>query len=145
MSTANRAIVRRFVDEFINQGNGATLDALVADDFVCYVGGVASTTSEGRDAWVRRAGVLRTAFPDFNITIDDLLEDGDRVVMRYRAQGTHRGPLGAAVPTYKAVAYTGIMILRISNGRIAEEWTEYDSLGLMRQIEAIPSAAASRT
>ena len=145
MSTENRATARRFVDEFLNQGNDATLDALVADDFICHVGGVASTASEGRVVWVRRAGVLRTAFPDFNITIEDLLDDGDKVVMRYRGQGTHRGPLGAAVPTNKAVAYTGIMILRISNGKIAEEWTEYDSLGLMRQIEGIPGATPSRT
>jgi predicted ester cyclase len=94
---------------------------------------------------VRRSTALRTAFPDFHITIDDLLVDDDKVVMRYRGQGTHRGPFGAAAPTNKAVTYTGIAILRLSNGRIAEEWTEYDSLGLMRQIETIPSGEPSRT
>ena len=141
MSTENRAIVRRFVDEYVNQKNDATLDALVADDFICHVGGVPSTASEGRQVWVRRSTVLRTAFPDFRITIDDLLVDDDKVVMRYRGQGTHRGPFGAAAPTNNAVTYTGIAILRISNGQIAEEWTEYDSVGLMRQVEAIPVLA----
>lgn len=145
MSTENASIVRRWVDEFVNQKNHATLDALVADNFVCHVGGVASTASEGRQAWVRRSTVLRTAFPDFHITIEDLLVDGDKVVMRYRAQGTHHGPLGAAAPTNKTVMYTGIMILRVSDGKISEEWTEYDSLGLMRQVEAVSTAAASRT
>jgi steroid delta-isomerase-like uncharacterized protein len=130
--------VRRFIDEYVNQRNDAALDALVADDFVCHVAGVASTASEGRRAWVRRSGVLRTAFPDFRISIQDLFVDGDKVAMRYRNEGTHRGPFGTAAPTNKPVKYTGIVIFRISNGKIAEEWTEYDSLGLMRQIEAIP-------
>lgn len=143
MSSDNRAIVRRFVDEFVNQRNDAILEDLVADDFICHVGGVVSTASEGRGAWVRRSKGLLTAFPDFRISIEDLLVDDDKVVMRYRGQGTHRGPFGAAAPTNKAVTYTGIMILRIGNGRITEEWTEFDSLGLMRQIEAIPGDAAS--
>jgi steroid delta-isomerase-like uncharacterized protein len=143
VSTENSAIVRRFVDEYVNQKNDAALDALVADDFICYVGGVASTASEGRQVWARRSRTLRTAFPDFHITIDELLVDTDKVVMRYRGHGTHRGPFGAAPPTNKDVTYTGIAILRISNGKIAEEWTEYDSIGLMRQVQAIPTDAAS--
>jgi steroid delta-isomerase-like uncharacterized protein len=143
--TDNRDIVRQFVVEVVNQKNDATLETLVADDFMCCVGGIASTASEGRQSAVRRLRLLRTAFPDFRISIDDLLVDGDKVVMRYRGHGTHRGPLGTAAPTNKAVSYSGIAIYRISNRKIAEEWTEYDSLGLMRQIEAIPSDAASTT
>jgi steroid delta-isomerase-like uncharacterized protein len=142
--TENRAIVRRFVDEYVNQRNDAALEALVADDFICCVSGVASTASEGRAVWARRSTSLQTAFPDFRITIDDLLAGDDKVVMRYRGHGTHRGPFGTAAPTNKAVVYTGIMILRISNGKIAEEWTEYDSLGLMQQIGAIPDNAIGR-
>jgi steroid delta-isomerase-like uncharacterized protein len=123
----------------VNQKNDATLKALVAADFICHVGGVSSTASEGREAWVRRSRVMRTAFPDFHIAIEDLLVDDDKVVMRYRGQGTHGGPSGPAAPTNKAVTYTGIAIFRISNGKIAEEWTEYDSVGFMRQTGSIPT------
>ena len=143
--TENSNLVRRFVQEFVNQRNDATLETVVANDFMCYVGGVASTASEGLQTAVRRIRVLRTAFPDYRISIDDLLVDGDKVVMRYRGHGTHRGPLGTVAPTNKAVTYTGIAIYRISNGKITEEWTEYDSLGLMQQIGAIPGADASTT
>jgi steroid delta-isomerase-like uncharacterized protein len=143
--TENSDIVRRFVDEVVNQRNDAALETLVADDYVCCVGGTASTASEGRQTAVQRLRALRTAFPDFRISIEDLIVDGDQVVMRYRAHGTHRGPLGTAAPTNKAVMYTGIAIYRIRNGKVAEEWTEYDSLGLMRQIEAIPDGKASAT
>jgi predicted ester cyclase len=79
------------------------------------------------------------------VTIEDLLAVDDKVVMRYRGQGTHRGPFRGAAPTNQAVAYTGIMILRVGDGKLAEEWTEWDALGLMRQIGAIADAGAAST
>ena len=122
------AIVRRFV-EFLNEGNEAALEALVANDYVCHVAGGLAAGAEGPEVWRRRAGALRTAFPDYHITIEELLADADKVVMRYRGQGTHCGPLFGARPTNAVVTYTGIAIFRISGGKLAEEWTEYDQLG----------------
>lgn len=138
------AIVRRFVD-LLNAGDEAGLQALVADDFVCHVAGGLAAGAHGPEIWRRRAGALRTAFPDYRITIEDLLADGDKVVMRYRGQGTHRGPLFGAGPTNSRVEYTGIMVVRISEGKLAEEWTEYDQFGLMRQIGALPGPAPGGT
>lgn len=136
------AIVRRFV-ELLNEGDEAGLEALLADDFVCHVAGGLAAGASGPEVWRRRARALRTAFPDYRIAIEDLFSDGDKVVMRYRGQGTHQGPLFGAGPTNSPVAYTGIMVVRISDGKLAEEWTEYDQLGLMRQIGALPGPASA--
>jgi steroid delta-isomerase-like uncharacterized protein len=144
MSVEGIAIVRRFV-EALNKGDEAGLESLVADDFVCHVAGGLAAGAKGPEVWRRRAGALRAAFPDYRITIEDLLADGDQVVMRYRGQGTHRGPLFGANPTNSPVTYTGIMVVRIREGKLVEEWTEYDQLGLMRQIGALPGSASARS
>jgi steroid delta-isomerase-like uncharacterized protein len=140
MSKGDIAIVRRFV-KLLNEGDVEALAGLVADDCVCHVAGGLAADTRGPEIWRRRAGTLRTAFPDYRITVEDLLTDFDKVVIRYRGQGTHRGPLFGGAPTGAPVAYTGIMIVRISDGKIAEEWTEYDQVGLMQQIGALPKDA----
>ena len=140
MSEEGIATMRCFVD-LVNEGNVAALAALVDDDYVCHVAGGLPGDAKGPEARRRRAGALRAAFPDVRITIEDLLSDADKVILRYRGQGTHLGTLFGAGPTNRSVVYTGIMIVRIREGKIAEEWTEYDQLGLMRQIGALPSGA----
>src|SRR5215213_10026282 len=108
-------IMRRFVD-LISEGDVEALATLVADDYVCHVAGGLAAGAKGPEVWRRRAGALRAAFPDYRITTEDLLTDADKVILRYRAQGTHRGPLFGAEPTGALVTYTGIMIVRISEG-----------------------------
>ena len=135
--------MQRFVSEFLNGRDADALDALMAADFVCHVAGVSSEPSEGRGAWRRRAAALRTAFPDFHLGIEDLIAERDRVVLRYRGSGTHLGPFGGSAPTRRAVTYTGIMVFRLHGGKLAEEWTEYDGVGLLRQVGALPSPAKS--
>jgi steroid delta-isomerase-like uncharacterized protein len=133
------AIVRRFVDGFINGGDLAVLDALVAADYVAHVGGLPAGYPAGPEGWRQRAASLRTAFPDLQIAVEDLLAVEDKVVLRYRMQGTHRGAFWGTAPTGRAVTYTGIMIIRLRAGQLVEEWTEADLLGLLRQTGAIPA------
>ena len=69
----------------------------------------------------------------------DLARRGDRVATRWRARGTHQGELMGVAPTGNRVEITGIQISRISGGKIAEEWVNYDAMSMMQQIGAIPS------
>ncbi len=78
------------------------------------------------------------AYPDFHTQIDDLLAEGDKVVMRSTLTGTHQGEFMGVPPSGVNIKVTGISIFRIANGKIVEHWGEEDSLGWLQQIGAIP-------
>lgn len=140
MSAANKALARRLVDEAFNAGRLDVTDELVASD---YVGHDPSLPEDVHGpAGVREliAG-YRAAFPDIQVTIEDQIADGDRVVTRWRATGTHKGELMGMPATGKQATVMGITIDRIADGRIAESWDNWDTLGLMQQLGAIPALA----
>jgi steroid delta-isomerase-like uncharacterized protein len=84
---------------------------------------------------------LLTAFPDSHFIVDDLIAEGDKVVIRHHLQGTHRGEFQGIPPTGKQVTVSAIGILRIVNGRIAETWLNADFLGLLQQLGVVPAPA----
>jgi steroid delta-isomerase-like uncharacterized protein len=140
MSEANKAVLRRWVDDGLNQGNLDFLDELFAGDFVYHgPGGMTMHGTQEPKDFV--AGYLR-AFPDLHTTIEDQIAEGDRVVTRVTYQGTHTGPLGEIAPTGKRVRITAVWIDRFAHGKVVEEWDSFDELWLMRQIGALPAAAA---
>jgi steroid delta-isomerase-like uncharacterized protein len=83
-------------------------------------------------------GMYINAFPDAEITVEDQVAEGDKVVTRWTARGTHRGELLGVPPSGNRVEVTGVTISRIEGGKIVEEWDNYDALGMMQQIGAIP-------
>jgi len=83
----------------------------------------------------------RAAFPDIHVTIEDQIADGDLVVSRWSAKGTHQGELMGIPATGKHATVTGITIDRIADGLIVESWNNWDTLGLMQQLGAIPAPA----
>src|SRR4051812_27353299 len=111
MSAENSAVVRRFIEEYVNERNDEALSSLVADDFICHVTGNLAAAAVGHDAWRRRAAALRTAFPDLHLTIDDLIAADDKVVLRYHGEGTHQGPIFGVNATSLPMRYTGIMVV----------------------------------
>jgi predicted ester cyclase len=120
----NMALVRRGYEEGLNQGNVAVIDELVTPtDF-------AGRIKKGITS-------IRTAFPDWHLTIEDLLADDDRVVVRWNAKGTHRGEYRGIAPTGRQVTNNGITIWRIAEGKIVERWASGDGLGLLQQLGAI--------
>jgi steroid delta-isomerase-like uncharacterized protein len=140
MSAENKALARRLVEEAFNAGRLEVVDELVASDFVEHD---PSLTEEVRGpAGVKEliAG-YRAAFPDIRITIEDQIADGDYVVSRWSGTGTHQGELMGMPATGKQATVTGITIDRIEDGRIAESWDNWDTLGLMQQLGAIPAPA----
>lgn len=137
MSEENKAIVRRQEEELFTQGNLDAADEIYARN---YVGHDPSNAEDirGLEAAKQAAADYREAFPDPQVTIEDLIAEGDRVAARVRFRGTHQGELEGLAPTGRRVESTGIIISRIEGDKIAEDWANFDDLGLMRQLGAIP-------
>ena len=138
MSTEqNKALVRRMVDEIFNRGNMNLADEFLASDFVEreeLPPGIPS----GREGVTQLTTMLRSAFPDFKATIDDLVAEGDKVVIRQTWRGTHRSEFMGVPPTGKSVSFGVIDILRIAGGKVVEHWGLMDSMSLMQQLGASP-------
>ena len=85
------------------------------------------------------ASMYRNAFPDNRYSVEDQVAEGDMVVTRWIASGTHQGEIMGIAPTGNRVTYAGTSVERIVDGKIEETWDNYDALGMMQQIGAIPS------
>ena len=142
MSAANKALAKRLVEEAFNGGRLEVVDELIARDFVGH-DPVLPEEMRGPQALKDVIGGYRAAFPDIRITIEDQIADADRVVTRWRATGTHHGELFGIAPTGKQATVEGITIDRIVDGRIAESWDNWDTLGLMQQLGAVPAMATA--
>ena len=131
------ATTRRAYD-LINAGDIDGFGGLMADDFVEHeeMPGLAPTKEGVLDMFRR----YRAAFPDMQMNAEEVLVSGDRTVTRGTATGTHQGELMGMPPTGKAVEIQGITIDRIADGKIAESWTCFDTLGMLQQLGAVPEA-----
>ena len=136
MSEENEAVGRRAFDE-VAMGDMTAVDEIIAPEFVRHdlAGG---PETHGPDGVKRLIAGLRTAFPDLRMTIEDIFSDGDKVVVRFTASGTHSGPFMVIAPTGRAVTWSGVNIYRVADGRIRETWQLADGLGLLRQLGAAP-------
>jgi steroid delta-isomerase-like uncharacterized protein len=127
------ALVRRGYEAGWNQGRLDLLDEILAPDFRAHdpasPGGVVGR-AEGRDLLVQ----MREAFPDVRREALDHVGDGDKIAVRWRVTGTHRGPFMGLAPTGRRIEVTGITLYRLEGGRIAEEWVQMDALGFQRQL-----------
>ena len=132
----NKAIVRRWFEE-PGKGNWAIFNELLVPDYVWQQpGSPKPLTREETEQFIR---MFFAAFPDNRYTIEDMIAEGDKVVTRYTVRGTHKGDFLGIPATGKEVAFTSILITRISESKIVEEWEESDTLGFMRQLGAIPA------
>ena len=137
MSASNRAVVQRLFSDGLNNRDVSVLSDLFLRDCIFHMPLVGELRGE---AVSRFYASLFVAFPDAERTVDDQVEDGNQtVVTRWTATGTHEGEFMGIAPTRKRVTITGISIHRIAGGRIVEEWQEWDSLGLMQQLGAVPT------
>jgi steroid delta-isomerase-like uncharacterized protein len=131
---------RRLIEESFNRGNFALADELVAPDAVDHDPATPAQMRglRGPELVRRTAGMYRAAFPDVRISVDDVIVAGDKVVLRWHSEGTHRGELAGLAPTGARGSVTGISIDQWKDGKIVETWTEWDNLGLARQLGAAP-------
>jgi steroid delta-isomerase-like uncharacterized protein len=136
MSTEDsKALVRRFYEEGVH--NPALFDELLAPTYVLHLPG--SPPIAGIEGAKQLMTAYTSAFPDLQLTTEDLVAEGDRVAIRNTWHGTHQGVFQGLPPTGKQVAFTGSDFFRVVSGKIAEQWADLDALGLMQQLGTIPT------
>jgi predicted ester cyclase len=133
----NKTIVRRLLKEIINQRNLALLDEVVASD--CVFHGAGGQEVSGTEVVKQLLTTFFDAFGNFHVTIEDMVGEGDKVVVRFTESGRHQGEFKGIAPTGKEVTWAEIAIFRLTGGRIVEGWMVEDMLGLMQQLGAIPT------
>ncbi len=132
----NKAIELRFHEEVVNKGNLAIIDELVAANFVQH--DAPPGLSADREGMKQFFAMAHSAFPDFHSTLEDMFAEGDKVVQRFTARGTHKGEWMGIAPTGKQITISGIAIHRITDGKIVEGWTSMDMLGALQQLGVVP-------
>ena len=134
----NKTLYRRMIEEVFNGGDLDLVDELISPD---YLGHDPSMPEEvrGPEGMRRYVRMLRSAFPDMRIEVEDQLADEYRVATRYVFYGTHEGELMGIPPTGNRVRMSGIGIDSFSDGKLVESWDSPDTLGMMHQLGAIPA------
>jgi steroid delta-isomerase-like uncharacterized protein len=137
----NKAIIRRYYEEVFNGRNIAVLEELAAMEYV--ENSPLPGQSDGFEGLRQRVSLIQAAFqPQF--TIEDLIAEGDKVVVRWSQQATHVGDFMGIPASGKALSITGIDIHGLRNGKMAEHWDIVDLLGLLQQLGLVPQPDPSR-
>ena len=123
----NKSVVRRWVDEVVNGRNLDVADEILSADF--------GSPRGNRQEFKQLTAYIHTAFPDFHRAIDELIGEGDKVVVRWTNRGTHTGGEYLGLPaTGKQLEGPGVSIFRIVDGKIVEQWGVFDRLALRQQL-----------
>ena len=136
MPEGNESVVRRLLEEVVNHGSTDLLTRLVAAD---HVGHDPLGDHYGPEGLRISIAEYRAAFPDLELTVDDLVTAEDKVVHRFTLRGTHAGPFMGIPPTGRVVTTSGIAIDRLAGGKVIESWVNLDALNLLRQLGASPT------
>lgn len=128
----NKTIARRYIEELWNKKNLNEIDKLVSDDFVNHssLPGM-SPDREGLKQFISFSGAT---FPDGHYTIEDMIAENDKVMIRGSFKGTHRGEFMGVPGTGKVITMTWINVLRMKDGKVAERWMKYDEINMMSQF-----------
>lgn len=141
LAEANNQIAIDMFEPAWNEGDLTVVDELIAPNALDHS---PLATEEGSEGFKRIIGAFRSAMPDTQMTVEDEIFAGDRVVHRWRVEGTHTdAPLFGVEPSGEKIVLTGITIVRIEDGLIQERWTQLDQLGLQQQLGLIPTPGES--
>lgn len=132
----NKAVARRFMEEVLNKHDLTILDQFMAPDIVDH--DLFPGLPQGIEGQRQALGILFKAAPDQHYSIDDVIAEGDKVVVRSMLSGTNTGEFMGIPPSGKPIQVEGIDIVRIANGKWVEHWGVFDALGMMMQIGAVP-------
>ena len=134
MSTQIKAMATNLMEELYSKGNMSIVDDIVSDDYVYRAPGLEVRGPSDLKEFVAE---YRSAFPNLNVHIDDMIMDGEKVVTRFTMSGTHKGDFDGLAPTNKKVTATGILVSRYENGKLVEDWDQFDNYSLMQQLGVI--------
>jgi steroid delta-isomerase-like uncharacterized protein len=131
----NKAVLRRHGEAF-NTGDLAVADETMAPNYVYH--GSGGMEFKGPEGFKQIITMMRTAFPDLQVTVDDMVAEGDKVAHRLILRGTHKGELMGIAPTGKQVTISAVTISRFVGGKEVEAWSNLDQLGMMQQMGVAP-------
>jgi steroid delta-isomerase-like uncharacterized protein len=134
----NRAIALRLYEEIINTGDFDRAEEVLSPNFVEHEEVPVPADLQGIDAFKQFFSMLRGAFPDMRMDVQDMIAEGDKVVARLTVHGTHQGEFMGMPPTDNPIEVTATDIFRIGDGKIVDHWGNIDNLGMMQQLGAIP-------
>jgi len=131
---------RRLLEESFNEGKLELADQLISPEAVNHDPAEPARLRglRGPDVFKQTVTMYRAAFPDVRVTVDDVIASGDKVVLRWHSEGTHSGELEGLAPTGARGSVSGISIDQWKDGKVIETWSEWDNLGLARQLGAAP-------
>jgi steroid delta-isomerase-like uncharacterized protein len=133
----NIAVIGRFIEEVINQGNLDAADEIVEEGFIEL--DPLPGQRQGREGLKEVIGTMRAAFPDIHWVADETIAAGEKVVTRFTWTGTHRGAFLGIPATGRKVAVKGVVIDRLSGGKMADSRILMDTLGMMQQLGVVPT------
>lgn len=136
MSEENKAAVNRFYEVF-DEGDLSIVDEVLASNFVEH--NPFPEQPPGPEGMKQVLSMMRAAFPDSEMAVEDVIAEGDRIAVRAEMTGTHRGEFMGLPATGNRVTVTGLSIWRVVDGKIVEHWEQFDAMGMMQQLGAIPS------
>jgi steroid delta-isomerase-like uncharacterized protein len=142
MATGNKEIVRRALED--SWQDPSVFDELISSDYVGHDPALPEPI-RGPQGAKDNFKQYSDAFEGAQITVVDQIAEGDAVATRWQGRGRHTGELMGVPPTGKEVVVEGLNITRLRDGKIIEEWSNWDTLGMLQQIGAIPSATAAQT
>jgi steroid delta-isomerase-like uncharacterized protein len=133
----NKTLVRQFIEEFLNQGNVDLVKEIIASEYVEHEQ-LPPGVPQGREGVEMITTMLHTGFPDFRATIEDIIAEDDRVMVRMTWSGTQTGEFMGMPPSGKAMSIAIVDIFRLAEGKIVEHWGVMDMMGMMQQLGAMP-------
>jgi steroid delta-isomerase-like uncharacterized protein len=140
MSEANKAVIRRVIEEAWNKGDVSLLDELFIPD---YTGHFPPETMHGPTGYKASVIKWRTAMPDFHYTIEDMIADGDKVAVHGTVRGTHKGEGLGIAPTGRQWTSSATSLIHLAGGKAVEEWINFDALGLLQQLGVVTDPAVT--
>jgi steroid delta-isomerase-like uncharacterized protein len=131
-----------YVDQLWNQHNLAVIDEMILPEFVDH--SLPAGSPQGPEGARQFAQVYLTAFPDTHLDFNETVGEGDTVVLRWTATGTHSGDLAGIPPTGKKMVLPGLALWRFQGEKFIESWNLFNQLTLLQQIGAFPAPAANQ-
>lgn len=139
----NKALIRRIVEEALNNGRFEIADDYFAPDYAVHIPS-RHDMPRGPAAFKQAIGIWRAAFSDWHMTIEDLVGEGDLVANRFTTTGTHTGPLFGFPATGRPMVVRGQELHRLANGKVVESWICDDVPGILAQLGLLTRAGAAQ-
>jgi steroid delta-isomerase-like uncharacterized protein len=134
MSEQNKTLARRWFEDLFSRGDPAAANEILSAEFVDHL---THEDERGPEELKHYVSIYRSAFPDIQDTVEDIVAEGDKVVVRWKSSGTHQGEFMGVAPTGRHVTFTGMRLFRIADNKIVESWVNIDERGLQEQLGAV--------